>query len=59
MNTQVKVCAVCKENLTLSRREVHAITMAVKSVVNDRFFVPDDEVHQIIHRVHTQKEVAK
>jgi len=48
------ICDVCKQPLNLTRREVQQVVAAVRSVVKDRFFVPADEVHQIVHKVHTE-----
>ena len=56
MNVNTQVCQVCKVPLTLSRRQIHAISVEVRKVAKNRFFVPDDEVHQIIHRIHTKVE---
>ena len=53
------VCAVCQAVLNLSRREVQEITIEVKKVARDRYFVPDDEVHKIIHRIHTAHDKQK
>jgi hypothetical protein len=47
-------CAICNQALSLSRREIHAITHAVKGIGKGRVFVPDEEVYAIIHRVHSQ-----
>ena len=55
MNQNIQVCQVCKANISLSRREISAIAAAVKGIAKNRYFVPDDEVHAIIHRIHSQK----
>ena len=52
--TQTVVCAVCKTALGLTRRQVHAIAVAVKQAGKERYFVPEDEVHQIVHSMHNK-----
>lgn len=55
MKTIPAVCPVCKEPLTLSRREVQTVIEAVKKVKQDRYFVSDDEVNKIVHDIHDQR----
>ena len=57
MKTQLSICAVCHEQLNLSRREVLSIAVAVKQAAKGRYFVPDDEVHEIVHRLHSRNLV--
>ena len=47
---------MCKVPLNLNRRQIHAISVAVRQVAKDRYFVPEEEVHQIIHKVHAKIE---
>jgi hypothetical protein len=53
MNAQNK-CGVCQTPLDLNRREVKAIADAIKHLKKDRYFVPDEEVYAVVHKIHSQ-----
>ena len=54
MKTNTKVCQVCQQPLALSRRDVYRLSIAVKQAAKGRYFVPDAEVHAIVHRIHSK-----
>ena len=54
MKTNPEVCQICRQPLALSRRDVYQVGVAVKQAANGRYFVPDNEVHAIVHRIHTK-----
>ena len=56
MKNEKEICQVCNAKLNLSRRQVNAIAAQVKSVIKDRYFVPDDEVFAIIHQIHDKAQ---
>jgi hypothetical protein len=49
------VCPVCKEKLTLSRREIVVLGARVKEALKGRYFVPDADVSAIIHKLHSER----
>jgi len=53
------ICQICQATLNLSRREIHAIAVAVRQAAKDRYFVPDEEVHAIVHRIHNKPNEEK
>ena len=59
MRTEPKVCMVCQVKLNLTRRQINAIAAAIRGVARNRYFVPDDEVYQIIHKIHTSLDTEK
>ena len=53
-----QVCKVCQTPLSLSRREVHRLAIAVKQAANGRYFVPDPEVHALVHELHSKPRLC-
>lgn len=48
-------CPVCKEKLTLSRREIVILAARVKDSLRGRYFVPDEDVAAILHKLHSER----
>jgi len=56
MKIEQQTCQICGAKLKLTRRQINEVTTAVRKVARDRYFVPDDEVFNIVHNVHSNLE---
>lgn len=55
MNNQNKF-GVCQIDLNLSRRQIQAIAEELRRIKSNRYFVPDEEVHAVVHKIHSTTE---